>query len=216
MYFDPPERSKLSTKPPVLSAAEIRTEEERFLAEVQRELIIRGDSSKTIAALVGEMRPRLTVAARLGPSHETSYRSRHGGLLNAKAAAQAIVEEARERDHLSAYGPDPAALLRDRLIALGLPEAEARARAAGRVKRLEDGRVIARDADGKLLYSGPGPAPGKKYTDAEKSVFADAGHAVRIATRAILEEWETGVAAAPVRSPEQSLDDIRSRVAGVL
>jgi hypothetical protein len=109
MYFDPPERFKLMEKPPELSRTEIAAEEERFISAVNRELIILGESSKTISALLGEMRDRLVVTPRFG-DHETRYSSRYGGLLNAKQAAEAIVKEAGDRDSLLAFGPERKAL----------------------------------------------------------------------------------------------------------
>lgn len=107
-------------------------------------------------------------------------------------------------------------MLRDRLVAVGVPDAEARVRAKGRVKRLEDGRVIARKADGKLLHSGPEPQPDRKYTEEEKSRFVEAGPAVTAATRAILDEREKGAPADSGEPANQSMDAIRSRVAGAL
>lgn len=226
MYFDPPESQKLSPKPPELSPREIATAEGEFIANVQRELTIRGESSKTIHGLMIEMRDRLTVTPRFAGA-ETRYRSRHGGRLNAKQAAEAIVEEAAERDRMAAYGPDPEELLRKRLVDLGIPEAEARSRAAGRVSRLEDGRVIARKANGDVLYhGGPVPQPGRKYTEEEKSLFTDAGRALRLAASAIAEERERGIPAdsSPmahsgsqnVTPSEEAIQQKRNMISGAL
>lgn len=211
MPFDPPERFRPTEQPPELSPSEIAAEEERFIADVNRELTIRGDSSKTISALVGEMRDRLTVTARLGPSHATRYRSRHGGILSAKQAAEAIVEEAAERDALAAFGPDPESLLSARLIALGVPAAEARQRAAGRVKRLENGQVIACAAGGRAVYTGPAPEPGRKYSAEQEAAFTDASHALRVATAAIVAERERRGASDPIRTREKSDDPLAEK-----
>ncbi len=211
MYFDPPERFRLTDKPPELSPSEIAAEESRFVEDVRRELTIRGDSSKTIAALVGEMRSRLVVTPRLGPKHDTRYQSRAGGLLNARQAAEDIVEAADERDSLLAHGPDPEELLRKRLVEVGIPEGEARLRAAGRVTRLEDGRVIARDSTLRVIYTGPQPERDREYTELQKSVFTDAGPALQRVTRAIVEERARGGASDPLNKPVQSYDAVEAK-----
>ncbi len=210
MYFDPPERFRLGPKPPELSPSEISAEEGKFIAEVQRELTIRGDSSKTINALLGEIRGNLTVTPRLGPRHDTRCHFA-GGIYNAEQTAEAIVEAADERDSLLAHGPDPEELLRKRLIEVGIPEAEARQRAAGRVTRLEDGRVIARDSTLRVIYTGPQPEPGREYTELQKSVFTDPANALSIVTRAILVERERGGAADPLNKPVQSYDAVEAK-----
>jgi hypothetical protein len=193
---------------PELTSSDIADAKGAFIADVQRELTIRGDSSKTIHALMIEMRDRLQVVSRLsGP--ETRYRNRHGGLVNAKFAAEAIVEEASERDHMASFGPDPVEELSKRLISLGIPDKEARARAIGRVERLENGSVIAREADGSIAYRGPAPQPGRVLTAEQKAMFTDASNALRVAATAIVAERARGVAppAFAMGVPQETSED---------
>lgn len=175
-------------KPPVLSEDQIAAEQDRFVADVRREIILGGHATpETVGELLVGMRERVTVRPTM-TQHDVRYRSEHGGLLTVQATAAAIVEAAQTRAALLAHGPDPEQLLAARLVAIGLPTAEAQARAKWRVQRLEDGRVTAYAIDGSVLHSGPAPDSRREYTAEQLAVFRDPNPAVSAAARAILQE----------------------------
>lgn len=178
------------SKLPVLTPGEIANVQNAFVADVERELIIAGEKNAGTAAFLREMGPLLTVTARSGGKHEVMYRGKSGRFTRARDVAAYLVEAAAERAARLALGPDPVDLLAARLVELGVPAEEARSRATGRVKRLEDGRVAAYSEAGVLYDGGPKPSSDREYSAEQLSVFRDPKEALVRATRAILEERE--------------------------
>lgn len=184
-------------KPPVLSPVEIAQVQNAFIAEVERELIIAGEKNAGTAAFLREMGPLLTVTARIGGKHEVMYKGKSGRFTRARDVAAYLVEAAAERAARLALGPDPVDLLAARLVELGVPAEEARSRATGRVKRLEDGRVAAYSEAGVLYDGGPQPSRDREYSAEQLAVFRNPKEALARATRAILEERERKINPAP-------------------
>lgn len=188
-------------KPPTLSPSEIAKVQVDFIAEVERELIIAGEKNADTAAFLREMVPLLTVTSRVSGQHEVTYSSAagNGRFTRTRDVAAYIAEAAAKRAALLAFGPDPVELLSARLVELGVPVAEARSRATGRVRRLEDGRVAAYgDGHASVLYEGgPKSSGDREYTPAELAVFRDPKEALARAARAILEERERKINPTP-------------------
>ncbi len=187
-------------KPPTLSPSEIAKVQVDFIAEVERELIVAGEKNADTSASLREMVPLLTVTPRTGGKHDVTYSSAagNGRFTRPRDVARYVTEVAAERAARLALGPDPVELLASRLVELGVPAAEARSRAAGRVRRLEDGRVAAYgDGHATLYDGGPKPSGDREYTPAELAVFRDPKEALARATRAILEERERKVNPTP-------------------
>ena len=190
--------STIPRKPRVLTPAEISESEDEFIAEVRRELLIRGEdlSSPHIIRQLSAMRDRMQVKPLYLHNEVTWWGSTAtgsaGGLIKSpRKAADAIAEMAAERAHLATFGPDPAELLVTRLVALGISTDEAQRRAAGRIRRLEDGRVEARKHDGGVLYTSPAQASDREYTAEELASLRDPKQALTVLTRAILDEIES-------------------------
>ena len=202
-------QSGIKNEMPVLSSGEEARLIEEFLTAVRRELTIIGRLDKDSSARIEAMRERVIVNPKLGGVHEVRYRSRHGGQYNLKLTVAEVIEKMDERALLLSYGPDPVELLVDRLKALGITEGEARQRAAGRVERLEDGRVVARG----LYAGGPVPLAGREYTTAQLEELHSPNRAISVAARAILAESAAGPAVAIETDVERRQRD-RSTVMG--
>lgn len=187
----------LRKKPPVLSAEQIEAVKAEFVNEVRREMLVIGEDPRSphIAKLLAAMPDRMRVTPHV-MYNEVRWDSGVAGIvINPAPAADAIAKRAAAAAHLASFGPDPLELLVSRLVLLGVPEAEARQRAAGRILRREDGVVIARTADGKNL--GVIPPTNLEYTDDEHMAkelapYRDPKQQLARVTRMILEERARG------------------------
>lgn len=123
------------------------------VAEVRRGLIFAGLDGKTADVLINRYRshfgteqkgagPQLRVKTLDGAGHLTRH--------NLVPFIEALAEVA----HIEALGPDPAHLVRDRLIEIGLTREEAEPLTERRVWRTIDGRIAFRVSAGPLRYSG--------------------------------------------------------------
>jgi hypothetical protein len=168
----------------------VEAAKETFAVAVTRELLIRGIAPGTIIALTAGMPDHVRSHTAVGARYET----RDGRMLTAAAAAADLLAEAAERARVAAFGPDAETILVARLTSLDVPIAEARARAEGRVRRLDDGRVAAYDRSGSTVYAGGFEMdPARTYSPAEAANFHDASEAVTRACRMILDEHERGL-----------------------
>ena len=187
------------TEPPDFTPNERSVLVAAFCADVEREIVLADERTDTVAALLRALPARVTVRAvplADGTLHPNlSYRNSHGGLVTtARAAADDLIEQGKRATLLASFGPDPKRLLVQRLVAVGVPEAEA-VRYEDRIWRLEDGRVVG-------------------LVDGARREFLEDGMALTTVARAIVNERKRGVPApgsAPAtEDPESSL---RARVA---
>lgn len=168
-----PNKYDLAT-PPTLTAEQQTAAHQAFAQAVIDELILGGLAPTVAQTRVRGLADRITVTSRHG-GPEAQYRNEFGGLSNPKLMAKSIrAALARE-----AFGPDPVALVTQRLTALGYT-GELDARVRGRIVRLDDGRVEARRADGVA-------------DDFTRS--SDSAPAVEFVTRAIVAELKAEAAA---------------------
>jgi hypothetical protein len=179
---------------PTLSPSEIASAQGDFISALERELRIRGEDSKVFAPILNALRSSVVVAPTFGGVPDVHLRA-GAGRLRLRGAADHVVSVAAEQALIASHGPDPVALLRDRLLSLGVPSDEAGTIAATRVQRLPDGRVEALAADGRRLYLAPDPVTPHdaegfplELPPAERARVTDAKRALELATRDILSD----------------------------
>jgi hypothetical protein len=136
---------------PPLSSAEKEIATRKYLSELQRELIVRGDDSPETDAILKEVAQGLDHTPTGSGVPETRFTGA-GGRMRVNAAADYVANEAAARAKLASFGPDPVGLLEKRLVALGHSPNQAKESAAGRVRRLEDGQVMGFHADGRPMH----------------------------------------------------------------
>jgi hypothetical protein len=222
MTFDP---NDPHPQLPKLTDAEISDAKRDFIADVERELKIRGAHSQEAVGVLIELRDgdRLTVTPRhSGP--EVRLRSRTGGRLTSAQAVDAVRETVAERALLVSYGPEPEALLVDRLVSVGIPRTEAFERARGRVVRaIDDGRVEARDALGNIIAVMP-PLGERTHpegsrrdaTEGELAAIRDPNRALEAATRAILAERANDAPLPVAGDPEETTRAAQERASATI
>jgi hypothetical protein len=178
-------------KPPVLTAAEETAARTAFYHEIVDELVIEGrdtDEHRKIAlALATEAK---VVSKFAGP--QVGYNTNDELMLNAKRVARLVVQTATMRG----FGPDPVALLVDRLMKLGVPQDDAEYLAKGKVGRHPDGRVWARDGMRELYDGGRAVVPGVSKPE-EIARATDPNEALTRATRVLIQRYRDAQKGSP-------------------
>lgn len=184
-----------------LSDDQIAKVKQEFISDAERELKILGAHSPEAVKLLLAMRDgdmgRLEVKPGALACSVWFWAPRtNGGLNTAQKAADWVAEEMARRARSTAFGPDPEQVLIRRLVDVGVPKDEARALAANRIERLDDGRVRARKRNGETLFAfgevTPRNADGsrREFTSEELAALRDHNKPVTELTRAILAERE--------------------------
>lgn len=176
-----------------LSSSDKEAATRAFLSGLERELIIRGEDSPLAKVILKEVAEGLDFKPTGSGIPETRFTG-GGGRMKVTATAEYVAQTIAERAKLASFGPDPLDLLEKRLIALGFSPTDARENAAGRVRRLDDGQVVAYDFGGTPMHPEKKSLPKrfeadgseKENSPAELEQHRDPRRALEVATRAIL------------------------------
>lgn len=191
--------SELPPRDPALEAERIRA----GMEETARELQLLGFDRKTASELVNRYRDHFgTKQFFAGPALRVSPISGEAAFYSVHQLRE-FAGEIAEVAHLESFGPDPAELLRQKLVDVGMEEVEAAARVRGRIRRLPDGAVEWRSPGGgePEVYR----EPPEEDAAARAGAVSPLSRFIATAARQVLREKKVGpeIPTVAPRSPDE-------------